>query len=468
MGQGGNITLVNGTTSDWHRRTHTHEYQLDAWDFPATIKAGTSVSVYVEWHQGPFTHEGDDAGEVSYALVGTNFHFQVQARAKSGFTLQVCLSNLPTLNYPKGTTIPLGWDWNDNPSGGYVTFVLAGEPDYYQVSGADAGSWLQQALPVLGALPLRQLCLPGSHDAGMSIYTSGTAFAHACNSLTQTTGILGQLQYGARYFDIRPVISAGQYYTGHYSDLGSWQGANGQSLDAIIADINTYTATHPELIILNLSHDLNTDVGSFSYRPFTQPEWDALFAKLQTLSGLFVSAATDLSTLPLQDFIYPSYAQPVVGPSPDQLLTGPPPADKRPARMPQAAVVVIVEPTGITLPPGFYPYTAFDVYNHYAEKNDVTKMAADQFSKLQQQRPTPTAPPFLLSWTLTQNGVQASTCSSGASNSILTLASIADPQLYVQLPGACTPQCYPNILYLDALHDAAPAALARAINTQAR
>jgi len=445
MGQGGNITLVNGTAYDW-QQTYTHEYQMNSWSFPATIAAGTSVSVYVEWNQGIFNSQGDDAGEVTYTLAGTAFSFQVQARASSGFMLQVQLASLTALNYAQGSTIPLGWDWNDNPSGGHVTFVLAGEPNYFQVSGQQSGPWMQNVLPWLGAQPLRHLCMPGSHDAGMSVYTSGTAFTHACNTLTQVTGILGQLQYGARYFDIRPVISGGQYYTGHYgnvSQLDSWQGANGQSIASIISDVNTYTAANAELVILNLSHDLNTDLGNSSYAPFTQNEWNALFAQLQGINHLYVSSASDLSILPLNDFIGSK----------------------------QAAVVVVVETSGIDLGSyagkGFYAYSAFNVYNQYANSNDVDQMATDQLTKLRQQRTSPDSAPFLLSWTLTQDGTQASTCVLGTANSILTLASIANPQVYLQLPGACTAQSYPNIIYIDGIQDASPAALSMAVNTRA-
>lgn len=445
MGQGGNITLVNGTGYDW-QRTYIHEYQMNSWSFPATIPAGSSVSVYVEWNEGVGSHKEDDAGEVTYTLAGTSFDFQVQAQAKNGYMLQVELLGLAALNYPQGSTVPVGWDWNRNDSGGHVTFVLAGEPNYFQVSGQQAGPWMQNTLPLLGAQPLRHLCMPGSHDAGMSVYTSGTAFTHDCNTLTQHVNILAQLQLGARYFDVRPVISAGQYYTGHYSyvsQINSWQGANGESIAAIIDELNTYTASNAELVILNLSHDLNTDLGNASYAPFTQAEWDALFVQLTGINHLYVSTAADLSLLPLNDFIGGK----------------------------QAAVVLIVEPTGINLGAyagqGFYPYAAYNVYNSYADKNDVSQMAADQLGKMKQQRTSPDSAPFLLSWTLTQSGTQASTCVLGTANSILELAAIADPQVYLQLPDACTPQCYPNVIYLDGAQNAAAAALAMAVNTKA-
>ena len=43
MGQGGKITLVNGTKYDWNN-TYQHSYQMNAWSFPATIEAGSSAT----------------------------------------------------------------------------------------------------------------------------------------------------------------------------------------------------------------------------------------------------------------------------------------------------------------------------------------------------------------------------------------------------------------------------------------
>jgi hypothetical protein len=180
-------------------------------------------------------------------------------------------------------------------------------------------SWMQNNLGLLGSRSLGKVCIPGSHDAGMSCFGSSTAFAHTCNTQTQTTGILGQLNFGIRYFDIRPVISSGKYFTGHYSHVGaisSWQGANGQSINSLIDDINDYTSNNNELVILNLSHDLNTDLGNDSYASFTQSEWDALFTLMQQgIKNLFVAenpTRVDLTTLTINDFIGSNSAAVVV------------------------------------------------------------------------------------------------------------------------------------------------------------
>jgi hypothetical protein len=306
-----------------------------------------------------------------------------------------------------------------------------------QTGNNPSTAWMQNNLSLLGSRTLRQICMPGTHDAGMSSVASGTFFSDSCNTQTQTSGILGQLQAGSRYFDIRPVISGGQYLTGHYSDIGSgstnsWQGGNGQSVQSIISDINTFTASNEELIILNLSADLDTDLGNSSYAPFTQAQWNTLLSMMQQgISNLFVyssSGSLDLTTLSLNSYIGNG----------------------------SASVVVIVNPSGSGISlgsytnQGFYPATSFPSYNVYTDTNNLDQMISDQLSKMQTQRTSPNSIFFLLSWTLTQDSVQAAACplTGGSSTSILDLANTANAQLSQILP-ACNSQSYPNVIYID-------------------
>ncbi|AKJ03289.1 hypothetical protein ATI61_11848 [Archangium gephyra] len=445
MGQGGFITLVNGTKYNWNR-TNQHFYQMNKWEFPATIRPGESVSVYVEWDQGVGKNVSDDAGEADYKLAGTNSSFQISASARSGFDLRVLFTNLVTSGNPKNSSLRLGWRHDGN-----VNFILSGEEGAFSSSNPPT-SWMQDNLGRLGQRTLRELCMPGSHDAGMSVYTSGTAFASACNTLTQREGILKQLQFGVRYFDIRPVLSGGKFYTGHYGKIAdvSYQGSNGQSIESIISDVNAYTASDKELVVLCLSHDLNTDVGggSVGFRPFNQDEWNRLFAQLKSLNNLFIvqnpKSELDLTARKLTEFIGNN----------------------------RAAVVVVVEPSaqGIRLGnheyQGFYTRAHYPVYDSYSEMNDPQRMGDDQLDKMKRERPRPDSKCFVLSWTLTQSTLQATTCKLGTAYSILDLAELANPQLYRRLLSACTSQCYPNILYLDGIASSDITAMAMAVNNR--
>jgi hypothetical protein len=316
-------------------------------------------------------------------------------------------------------------------------------------SGTSA--WMQKNIGLLGSRPLRHLCIPGSHDSGMSTFIPGTAGAAPCNTVTQLTGVLGQLQFGVRYFDIRPVISGGQYGTGHYSLLNlpligpSWQGANGQSIASIVSDVNTYTAANQELVVLYLSHDLNTDLGEPNYAPFTQDQWNELLSQLKGLNNLFVAqnpASVDLTMLTLGDFIGS-----------------------------QAAVVIVIAPSNpsITLgnfaQEGFYTPSNFSVYNQYSDTNDLGTMQNDQLDKLKAQRPNPDAGYFLLSWTLTQDSTEASTCILGTASSILDLAATANPVLPSALLPACSSQTYPNIIYIDGVNSSDIVTLSMTVNS---
>ena len=409
---------------------------MHSWEFPEKMNPGQSIREYVEWNENVFKNKGDDAGDVIFVLGNSDMRFKIEARVINGeFSLKVFLCNFST---PLGHAFDLGWARD-----GTATFYLIEQNGQFSAPNLDV-HWMSSNLALLGRRSLKWICIPGSHDSGMSERGSGTAFAHDGNTITQTTDVLGQLEFGARYFDIRPVISAGKYYTGHYGHiLGSWQGANGQSIDSVVSQVNFYTAAYNELVVLNISHELNTDVGANSYRPFNQDEWNGLFSLLATISHLYVAPDpihVDLTTLPLNAYI----------------------GEGKPA------VIVVVEPEcdlGEYAHRGFYKKINFNVYNSYSETNDLNAMMDDQIRKMQTMRPNPDASYFLLSWTLTQSKSEAAFCHLGA-DSILTLANRADAAC-LELFRHVTPQVYPNILYVDNLTDTRVADIAMEINRQA-
>lgn len=232
-------------------------------------------------------------------------------------------------------------------------------------------------LPSLGCQPLRHICLPGSHDAGMSTLSHSTILAIPQNTLTQWIDIAGQLAAGIRYFDVRPVISAGQFVAGHYSKIGdNWVGGNGQDIESMIDQINTFLSTNQELVILDLSHMYNTDE---EWRDLNPDEFSQLLTQLEDLQHRYIGPTGpngDLSVLPLNSFI----------------ATG-------------ACVVIINSQTSLamptTLPTGVFPYSALNIFNSYADTPLPSVMANDQISKMMAQRTSQDSDMFLLSWTLT-------------------------------------------------------------------
>lgn len=444
-GQGGLITLVNGTPYNWRSSKQTSS-NMNSWGFPDVITAGSTATVYVEWVE--WARPASQYGYVTFYLEGTDQSFRIAANAVGGYNLRVGFTNLSTLGNPQGSVIDLGWKHN-----GYHYFILSGVVGSF-TSSRPPNAWMHESLGLLGNRSLRNLCIPGSHDAGMSDLGTGTLGAKRCNTVTQEKRVLDQLHSGVRYFDIRPVISGGQFKTGHYTDTGTilgWQGGNGQFLADIIQDVNTYTDSQQELVVLYLSHDRNTDV---SYQPFTNGEWCRLLSELTRLNHRFAvpnPAPMNLTTLTLGTFIGQG-----------------------------AAVVVVVKPDdpnvnldnlGCSVPTGFYKAERFPIFDSYSGTDLLNTMQEDQLAKLHAQRTSPDAASFLLSWTLTQSSDQAVDCDLFPpfvdAPSILELAAGANPFLYQNVLPASNYQTYPNILYIDKVESPDIAALALAVNSKA-
>lgn len=310
---------------------------------------------------------------------------------------------------------------------------------------------MQSNLNVLGDRKLINLCILGSHDSGMSLLDGGTLGANECNTKTQLEDIHAQLMHGARYFDIRPVISSGQFKTGHYSGLpdsfdiprpvkwaakladisfpepGDDLGANGQSISSIVQNINDFTAQNKELIILKLSHDLDTDTGR-NYPHFSQEQWNNLFKEMSQINHLYINHDQNLK---INDLTLES----LIGNN-------------------QACVIIIVDPenTSTNLGDfegrGFFTTSALEIYDDYSGTNDLDHMANDQLDKMETQKQHGSY--FLLSWTLTQDTMQIIKCLVPKfRTSIIELAEGANACLEEKLMPKVTSSVFPNIIYMD-------------------
>lgn len=319
---------------------------------------------------------------------------------------------------------------------------------------------MQQNLRTLGSRPLHKICFPGTHDAGMGEITHVDIIPKdimADFAQTQSLKILGQMEMGSRYFDIRPEISGGAHWTGHYTDK---LGARGQKMSSIIDDINTFTEHCAELIILNLSHSLQSDDD---WREYNQSEWNSLFEELLRLNHRFVISgpeAQDLSLLPLSRFIGSG----------------------------NAAVIIVVEvPRAINLnifaDKGFYLPGQLNVYNEYSNTNDCVEMVQDQIRKMQDHMLSSDKRLFLISWTLTQQAPEVTAedflppnTLQGLSKlaewkmknkTIRALAYSANKALLTDLFPYTSQTAFPNVVYIDYLENRNYVSLAMAINDRA-
>jgi hypothetical protein len=335
---------------------------------------------------------------------------------------------MSTKQSPQGSNVDLGFRHY-----GAVNWIMSTDEagNFWSNSGTYT-DWMQQSMGSLANRTLKHICMPGSHDAGMSTFKPGTIGAHYANTRTQYLDFYQQLMAGSRYFDLRPVLSNGQWVAGHYSQVGDiWLGGNGQPLADIIRQINDFTAQYQELIIINLSHTLDTDN---KYKDLSQAQWNALFSTLKGINNRYTvpnPSTTDFSNKKLGDFI----------------------TDR-------ASVFIIAQlPSGISLgdhaTQGFYSSQNFPFYDSYSNTNNLSTMKSDQLAKLQANRNivpegagTKNKDTFhILSWTLTQQPEDVL----NFDKAILNLAASAFDDLVSDGWNGFTPQSFPNVLFVDAV-----------------
>ncbi|KAF5023714.1 hypothetical protein F66182_4218 [Fusarium sp. NRRL 66182] len=442
MGEGGNLALVNGTSYRW-RRTAQSNYQMNAWNFPEWIEPGTVSSSYVEFKQSIFTTRSDTNGTVVYALDGTDHSFRIRVR-DSPSNIWVELASLEAVNNPKGSTLQLGWRHD-----GIVSFVLSGKEGSFHTLNPPA-AWMQQNLSTLGHRSLSQICMLGTHNAGMSFVSHSDVPKGIIDDyvLCQSTPVLGQLAYGSRYLDVRPQISAGAFWTGHYTGK---LGARGESLASIISSVNNFLSHNPELVIMNISHTLQTDRGEV-WKEFNQDEWYRLLRELLKLEHLYVvqddKKAQDLSLLTLDEFIGNG----------------------------RGAVVCVIENDHLDFGDefknkGFYKPSQLNIRNEFSNKDDAVVMVNDQLSKMKGHMSTGDKRLFLLSWTLTQQVpnwtgdiLKFITKTLSFLKPIRVLAYTCNKELVTQLLPAVSNSSFPNVVYIDYLDSSEYVALVMAVN----
>lgn len=127
----------------------------------------------------------------------------------------------------------------------------------------DPARWMEETLyPAKAGYTLRDIAIPGAHDAGMSVLTatggqqSGTI--NECNTLTQTQNIKEQLNAGIRMFDLRIGSYNNALYAKHCSSdcmTEAIGGGYGERLSSILYAIKDFLTTNKkETVLLSFSH----------------------------------------------------------------------------------------------------------------------------------------------------------------------------------------------------------------------
>ncbi|MBB6498589.1 hypothetical protein [Pedobacter cryoconitis] len=115
---------------------------------------------------------------------------------------------------------------------------------------------------VKGYHTLKDIVLPGSHDAGMSVLTatggSQKGTINQCNTLTQTLNIARQLQSGIRMFDLRVGVLKDTLYLKHSSSdcmEDAIGGGYGEMLEPVLLATKAFLEKNKtEFLIFSLSH----------------------------------------------------------------------------------------------------------------------------------------------------------------------------------------------------------------------
>lgn len=286
---------------------------------------------------------------------------------------------------------------------------------YYSTSLiTDRSNWMHDRLATLGNRTLRNLTIPGSHDAGM--YLSGIANYFG---QTQDRTIFEQLMGGVRYFDLRPKSSGGDIII-HHGIIP------GPSVQTVLDDVKRFLMYgHKELIVLKFSH------FEFNDRDYT------------TLANKIVSTLTPflltscpmgkrLADIPLENLIK-NYGRVIV------LFDD---ADSPTAAKFSKIGIWTYADAGRLSRPG----SDLVVFDSYADTISYQNMKSDQFSKFQNYNGWSSKNPpigcdlFLLSWTLTPKTL------------VHTYAEIANAQLASAIIELKIPNQFNqriNIVYVD-------------------
>jgi len=127
----------------------------------------------------------------------------------------------------------------------------------------DPASWVEDIFfPEKMHYTLKDIVIPGSHDAGMSVLTAtggqqkGTI--NECNTLTQTQNIKMQLDQGIRMFDLRVGEFNKELYTKHSSSdcmNEAVGGGYGEKFDDVLSGVKQFLQkNHKEFVLLTLTH----------------------------------------------------------------------------------------------------------------------------------------------------------------------------------------------------------------------
>ena len=250
-----------GATNLWyHVGKITSENKIDFDDRAGTFFANGSDpsvaltdagDVIVSWKEGTEVMQrfgSLDAANYSISWIGDAQPFD------SGSGPSVAAAGRMAINAHEGVAVQTLW---------YSTSLIT-----------DRAIWMTEHRDQLGPRTIPQLTLPASHDSAMYLGDIISSLGK-----TQSLSIYDQLEYGIRYFDLRPEWTNGKFVI-HHGVI------NGPDLSTVLDDIRSYCLhNHKELIVIDWSHfknfdsavyteftnQLNAKIGTWQYKVALQP-----------------------------------------------------------------------------------------------------------------------------------------------------------------------------------------------------
>lgn len=148
-----------------------------------------------------------------------------------------------------------------------LCLMLTGCADPEVTTGAN---WMERTVLAYPDrdVALQDVTMVGSHDTGTYAEACCSLLANTCNTETQRLDMGAQLRAGTRVFDVRPMLSAGRYYTRHSQgcDLGepregaslcvggdlANQGCIGASLEELLQQTRDFVEVNSEFVALDV------------------------------------------------------------------------------------------------------------------------------------------------------------------------------------------------------------------------
>ncbi|MBO4291394.1 MAG: hypothetical protein J5898_05755 [Lachnospiraceae bacterium] len=279
-------------------------------------------------------------------------------------------------------------------------------------------------------IQLKNIMMPGSHDAGMSElhHTNFVAGFNKAAIKTQKNCIYEQLLSGCRYFDIRVDYDHDELVTYHRDEgVITGLGAGGQSISDVFMQAEDFLNQYDsEFIVFKVSHfrsasghdpkkiaEKMVDFVKGRNRIFKSGGSNLHELKRSDLAGKILTVFADESCMPEYDSKAGIFKYHDVGDSAEKSV----------------------------------PANQLNVYDHYSNTDSFETMKKDQLDKWKKNAGQSSTKLFLLSWTLTLQGVGGN-----ASGSIEKLAQQANSKLKEVLKeqyNSLGKDKMPHIVYID-------------------